>query len=62
MVSESEARSKWRRLFGTGRISPKTLQDAKQIVRELHPESPLRSRLSGELEEIRSLHSPRRKK
>lgn len=62
MISETEARSKWRHLFGKGRVTPKTIQNARQLVREIQPESPLRSRLSEELEEIRSIHSPRRKK
>lgn len=61
MLSEIEVRSKWRMLFGNG-ATPRRIQEARQLVRQLRPESPLRSRLAGELDEIRRLQPPRRKK
>ena len=62
MLSETEVRSKWRHLFGNGGVTPKTIQDARQLVDHLQSESPWRSHLASELDEIRRLHQPRKKK
>jgi hypothetical protein len=52
----------WHQLFRGQAITPQTLAEAETLVNELSPESPLRLRLSTELEEIRSLHEGQRPK
>jgi hypothetical protein len=43
-------------LFGGTGVSSDTFVKAENLLEELRPESPLRHRLSVELEEIRRLH------
>lgn len=56
MLTESDATRLWQRLFRGQEITSQTLVEADSLVNELRPESPLRLRLSTELEEIRNLH------
>ena len=57
MLSEHEAQSKWRNLFASGKVTPQTLGDAQLLLEQLPLESPLRSRLTAELDEIQKLHA-----
>lgn len=61
MISEHAAHAKWRNLFGNGSITAQTLQEADELLEQLPPESPLRSRLTNELDEIRRLQQSRQK-
>ena len=56
MLSEYDASRLWQQLFRGQTITSLTLEEAESVVNDLHPESPLRLRLSRELEEIRSLY------
>ena len=62
MLDERDATRMWHQLFRGQAITPQTLVEAETLVNELSPESPLRLRLSTELEEIRSLHEGQRPK
>lgn len=65
MLEERDATRMWQQLFRGRKITAQTLEEAETVVEELHPESPLRLRLSTELEEIRCLHQaqqPKRKR
>ena len=53
MLTEKEVSRSWGRLFGSGEVEPATLERAEQLLEELRPESPLRHRLTLELEELR---------
>ena len=56
MLDEHDAIRLWRQLFRGQPVTALSLAEAETLVNELNPESPLRSRLSAELEEIRRLH------
>ena len=56
MLTEQEVARSWRVLFGGTGYSSDTFVKAEGLLEELRPESPLRHRLSVELEEIRRLH------
>lgn len=57
--TESSVQVDWRNLFATanGQPSIKTFQMAEELLEQLPPTSPVRSRLTAELDEIRKLHS-----
>ncbi len=55
MLTEKEVSKSWRGLFKSGAISDEDLTKAETLLDELRPESPLRHRLSTELEELRRL-------
>jgi hypothetical protein len=55
-MHERDATRVWHQLFRGRTITAQTLKEAELVVEELHPESPLRLRLSTELEEIRCIH------
>ena len=57
MLTEQEVARSWRVLFGGTGYNNETFDKAEGLLEELRPESPLRHRLSVELEEIRRLHS-----
>ena len=46
----------WRKLFRGQEITSLTLVEAEALLDELSPESPLRHRLTVELEELRTLY------
>jgi hypothetical protein len=46
-------------MFATNEIELATFDRAEQLLEELRPESPLRHRLTVELEELRARHSSR---
>ena len=56
MLDESDARRLWQQLFRGQQITSLTLNEADSLLKQMHPESPLRLRLAAELEEIRDLH------
>lgn len=53
MLTEQEISRSWRNLFRDTEITPEAVEKADGLLDELRPESPLRHRLSVELEEIR---------
>ena len=58
MLTEQEVARSWRLIFTNG-IEPNAFDRAEQLLDELRPESPLRHRLTIELDELRSLQTPR---
>lgn len=57
MLTEAEVQRSFRILFKSKDISPDAFEKAEALLDELRAESPLRHRLSLELEEIRKLHT-----
>jgi hypothetical protein len=57
LLTESEVQRSFRNLFKSKDISSETFDRAEALLDELRAESPLRHRLSLELEEIRKLHT-----
>ncbi len=56
MLTESTVESMFRKLMNTPNRTEKTFEKAEELLEEeLRPESPLRHRLSVELEELRTL-------
>ena len=55
MLTEKEVSTSWRTLFKGGEINDQLLTKAEVLIDELRTESPLRHRLSIELEELRKL-------
>lgn len=55
MLSERDVTTLWRKLFDEPEITAATLTKAKSLLNKLSPESPLRLRLSVELEEMRTM-------
>jgi hypothetical protein len=63
MQYERDVTRLWQKLFRGQTVTAQTLVEAESLVDGLHPESPLRLRLSTELEELRGIHEgPRPKK
>ena len=56
MLSEFDATRMWQQLFRGQAITALTISEAESLLNRLHSESPLRLRLSNELEEIRAIH------
>ncbi len=56
MLNEHEVLIGWRQLFTNKMITTQSLDRAKALIDELRAESPLRHRLSTELNELRTLH------
>ena len=59
MLTEKEVSRSWSRMLATSEIELATFDRAEQLLEELRPESPLRHRLTVELEELRNRHSNR---
>lgn len=57
MLTESEVSRSWSKIFRSGDIGLSSFERAEQLLDGLRPESPLRHRLTLELEELRKLHS-----
>jgi hypothetical protein len=55
LLTEKEVSKSWRLLFKSTAISDDDLTKAEALLDELRPESPLRHRLYGELEELRRM-------
>jgi len=54
VLTEQEVSKSWSKLF-KGEKTNETFAKAEALLEELRPESPLRHRLSSELEELRDL-------
>jgi hypothetical protein len=57
LLSEQEVARSWSQMFKGRTLEPASFERAEQLLEELRPESPLRHRLTVELEELRSIHS-----
>ena len=57
LLTEQEVARSWSRIFSNKNFQPDDFDRAEQLLDELRPESPLRHRLTLELEELRSIHS-----
>lgn len=57
MLTEAQVQRSFRDLFKSKDVPSETFDKAEQLLDELRAESPLRHRLSVELEEIRKLHT-----
>jgi len=55
LLTESEVERSFRRLFSSTDFDTATCEKAEALLDELRPESPLRHRLSQEIEELRKL-------
>ena len=55
MLTEAEVQRSFSKLFKGGERSPEIFEKAEALLEELREESPLRHRLSVELEELRKL-------
>ncbi len=62
MLTEQEVSRSWRQLFNKGELTSDAFSKAKGLIEELRAESPLRHRLSIELEELRAMHAAKNKK
>ena len=61
MVSEQAAVSEWRKLFNSSELSLKKIEAGERLLDELPFESPLRTRLGQELDDLRQLLQSKRK-
>jgi hypothetical protein len=55
LANENYVSVQWQNLFNGESITKETLERAEELVEELRPESPLRFRLTAELDEIRAM-------
>ena len=55
LLTESQVQKSFRGIFSGGTVTEDDINKGEQLLEELRPESPLRHRLSDELEELRSL-------
>lgn len=55
MLTESQVQKSFRKLVDKGELSEQSLEKADALLDDLRPESPLRHRLSTEVEELRKL-------
>ena len=59
MLSEQEVSHSWSLVFKGKKFESDAFDRAEQLLEELRPESPLRHRLTHELEELRTIHLAR---
>ncbi len=57
MLTEQEVARSWGQMFKGSTFESATFDRAEELLDELRPESPLRHRLTVELEELRGMHS-----
>jgi hypothetical protein len=55
LLTEQEVSRSWRKLFKDNTLTPEVIAKAEELLDELRPESPLRHRLSVELDELRQV-------
>ena len=55
MLTEAEVQRSFRKMFKTAGFGAEEVEKAEELLDELRPESPLRHRLSVELDELRKL-------
>ncbi len=60
LLTESEVQTSFRKLMKNCSTEPDTFEKLESLLDKLRPESPLRHRLSTELEELRRLEEARR--
>ncbi|MBN1912110.1 MAG: hypothetical protein JW818_20490 [Pirellulales bacterium] len=61
MLTEHEVSRSWAELLKGSNCTDETWSKAETLLGELRPESPLRHRLTRELQELRQLHAHRTK-
>lgn len=59
MLTEQEVARSWSLVFRSVPFEADSFDRAEQLLEELRPESPLRLRLTRELEELRKIHVSR---
>lgn len=59
MLTEQEVAHSWSQVFKGRQFEASAFDRAEQLLEELRPESPLRHRLTLELEELRTMHTRR---
>jgi hypothetical protein len=57
LLTENEIQRSWRALFRGHEVDEEMLTRAEALLEELRPESPLRHRLDGELNDLRKMKS-----
>jgi hypothetical protein len=57
LLTESEVQRSFRSMFKDGQLDVEKLDRAETLLDQLRPESPLRHRLTTELEELRELQT-----
>jgi hypothetical protein len=57
MLNERDVTTMWRNLFKGKEVTVQSLAEAEEMLDDLSPESPLRVRLSTELEEMRKMRA-----
>jgi hypothetical protein len=57
LLTEQEVARSWRLIFKGGQVESAAFERAEQLLDELRPESPLRHRLTIELDELRSIQT-----
>ncbi|MCR9118000.1 MAG: maturin [bacterium] len=60
MLTESQVQRTFRKMMNSPDVPDETFEKAQTLLEELPPESPLRHRLSVELDEIRQIAAKRR--
>jgi hypothetical protein len=55
VLNERDVTTMWRNLFRGKEVTSQSLDEAEELLDDLSPESPLRVRLSTELEELRKM-------
>ncbi len=55
LLTEDQVQRSFRKLFSTPETTESVFEQAEEMLDELRPESPLRHRLAGELEELRKM-------
>jgi hypothetical protein len=59
LLTEQEVARAWSQCFTGSNVEAAAFDRAEQLLDELRPESPLRLRLTHELEELRGIHTRR---
>jgi hypothetical protein len=59
LLTEQEVARSWSLIIKGNQIESESFDRAEQLLEELRPESPLRLRLTRELEELRKIHVSR---
>jgi hypothetical protein len=57
LLTEQEVARSWSQLFKSKNVELAAFDRAEQLLEELRPESPLRLRLTLELDELRNIHA-----
>jgi hypothetical protein len=59
LLTEQEVSHSWSQVFKGSKFESDAFDRAEHLLEELRPESPLRHRLTHELEELRNIHNSR---